>query len=234
MKNQDLMTATATAMNDMTSQLLDRFGLAIGVAGAHITDFDLAGQRGYIHHAQIPIAVTGYAVVAPALARGRFPEYTFINLIHTRPSMDEQDATALAALCGVNVTPPFWGNPEPFANHLWRVIESYDLWAFFERTDDPHVTSPHYLMRPRGAVACERDQADAQDAISRWRKEYRALPVAKQLMVATILNLYLMRDDTIWMVRVPKKWHAAEGIEALQAAGYLTDWAKLVALYPGW
>lgn len=231
---QDLVTGTTVAISDATSHLLDRFGLAIGPAGVQITDFDLAGQRGYIHHAHVPVAVTGYAVVAPVFARGRFPDYTFINLIHTRPSMDEQDATALAALCGVDVAPPFWGNPEPFAAHLWDVIDRYDLGAFFERVDSPQASADHYRMRPRSATAYEFDKPGASEVISQWRKDYRALPLAKQLMVATILNLYLMRDDTIWMVRVPKKWHAAEGIEVLQAAGYLTDWAKLVALYPGW
>jgi len=53
-------------------------------------------------------------------------------------------------------------------------------------------------------------------------------------MVATIMTLYLQRDDKRWMVRVPKKWHAVDGVLSLRDAGYLQDWAKLVALYPGW
>jgi hypothetical protein len=35
-------------------------------------------------------------------------------------------------------------------------------------------------------------------------------------------------------VTLPSTWHAADGVAALQDAGALRDWGRLVALYPGW
>ena len=64
-------------------------------------------------------------------------------------------------------------------------------------------------------------------------QDYKALTPAHQMMVATNLQLYKQGEDKTWMVRVPKKWHAAEGIEILAGAGYLQDWAKLYCLYSG-
>jgi hypothetical protein len=32
----------------------------------------------------------------------------------------------------------------------------------------------------------------------------------------------------------PSTWHAAEAVAALNDAGALRDWGRLVALYPGW
>ncbi len=58
--------------------------------------------------------------------------------------------------------------------------------------------------------------------------------IYRQLLVATILQLYFQSEDTYWMVRVQKKWHAAEGVDILQANGALQDWARLYVLYPGW
>lgn len=51
-------------------------------------------------------------------------------------------------------------------------------------------------------------------------------------MVATVLQLYRSGEETNWMVRVPKKWHGAEGIEILRDQGVLADWGRLYALYP--
>ncbi len=52
-------------------------------------------------------------------------------------------------------------------------------------------------------------------------------------MVASIIRLY-NSDESRWLVRVPKKWHAAEGIKILRDHGALADWGRLIALYPGW
>lgn len=72
------------------------------------------------------------------------------------------------------------------------------------------------LVRPDGSP-----RANARGRAGRPRK-------------GTILHLYLQRKDTTWMLRVPKKWHASDAIDALREHGMLHDWAKLVALYPGW
>lgn len=149
--------------------------------------------------------------------------------------MDENEACALAAVCGVDVTPPFWSNPHPFGRHLWYVIERYELDAFFVRVKERWGSEgDHFLMRPGGFDWTDPDQPEIPEALKKWRADYKKLPPYRQLMVATVLQLYRQGDDPYWIVRVPKKWTAAEGIEILQASGALQDWARLYALYPGW
>lgn len=218
-------------------ELLDGLGLAVGANGVEMIDFDLAGGvRGpspYAHHTQIPVALVGYAMVMPAFAIGRFPDITLIQLVRKRPSMDEREVVAFAAVCGVKVSPPFWGNPEPFVDFLHELISRHDLFAFFDMEGQPEGSRLHSI-RPRGYDWADPMWPEIPGVIARWRKDYRALPPARQIMVATIMQLYMQRDDTTWMVRVPKKWHAAEAVEILRDAGGLKDWARLIALYPGW
>ncbi len=218
---------------DDVLELLDELGFALGSAGVEIVEFDLAGEC-YVHHTQKPIALTAYAQVSLPFARGRFPDFSFLDLIRKRPSMDEREAAAFAAVCGVEVAPPFWGNVKPFAAHLWNVIDKYELGAFFVRTERSYGEGDHQRMRPRGFDWNDPEQPEIPGALAQWRKDFRALSPARQLMVATVLQLYMQKDDKYWMVRVPKKWHAAEGVEILRDAGYLKDWSRLVALYPGW
>ncbi len=220
--------------NKEVAQLLDELGLAIGAHQVEIIDFNQA-ESGYIHPAQVPVALVGYALVSPTFARGRFPKLSFIDLIRKRPSMDGQDACALAAVCGVEVRLPFWSNSQLFGQHLWEVIGRYELEPFFERVDKRYGTAgEHYLMRPRGYEWASPDPPEIPGALAKWRVEYKQASPVRQLMTATVLQLYLQGDDPHWMVRVPKKWHAAEGIEILHCQGALADWARLYALYPGW
>lgn len=215
-------------------KILDGLGLAIGSRQVEITDFKQA-EAGYVHHSTVPVALVGYAVVSPTFARGRFPKYSFIDLIQKRPSMDESEALALSAVCGADVTPPFWGNAGPFGKHLWDVIARYDLGAFFERVERRYGgEGDHYLMRPRGFLWDGHEQMEITGALQQWRRDYKALPPVRQLMVASVLQLYRQGPDAHWMVRVPKNWHAAEGIEILRDQGALRDWGKLYATYPGW
>ncbi|SHI12469.1 hypothetical protein [Pollutimonas bauzanensis] len=216
------------------ADLLDNLGLTLGSHQVELVNFKRAKQCS-VRHDQVPVAITGYTLVSPAFARGRFPECSFIDMIEKRSSMDDRDACALAAICGVDVMPPFWGNPRPFGEHVWNIIDLYELGAFFERVNHRYGNEgDHYLMRPRGLDWSDPDQPELPGGLQKWRSDYRELPPVRQLMVATVLQLYLQGDDRYWMVRVPKKWHAAEGIEILHAQGVLADWAKLYALYPGW
>lgn len=225
-------TIIATNLKSEVAQLLDDLGLAIGETQVELVDFKQA-ETCYIHHTRTPVALAGYAMVSAAFARGRFPTFSFLDMIKKRPSMDETEACALAAICGAQVTPPFWGNPVPFGKHLWDAIERYELSAFFERTEKPYGSpGEHYFMRPRG-FKWDSDWSESPEALKKWRADYKKLPAVRQLMVTTILRLY-NSDETSWLVRVPKKWHAAEGIEILRDQGALIDWAKIYALYPGW
>lgn len=223
-----------TPPNPAVAELFDDLGLSIGEQQVEIIDFKQA-ETCHIHHTRVPVALVGYAIVSPTFARGRFPKLSFIDLIQKRPSMDETEAYALAAVCGVDVTPPFWGKPEPFGEHLWDVITRYELDPFFQRVGRRYGgRGDHYLMRPRGFDWTDPDQPEIPGALAKWRSDYKKLTPARQLMVVTILQLYRQSDDPYWMVRVPKKWYASEGIEILHGQGALQDWARLYALYPGW
>jgi|GEM_PF-1085125 len=229
------LTDFAMLASAPVAKLLDSLGLALGAHQVELVDLHEA-ETAYVHHSLVPVAVVGYALVSPAFAKGRFPKFSFIDLIHKRPGMDEIEACALAAVFGGGLTPPFWSNPEPFGLHLWTMIERYDLGAFFQRVDRPYGSrGEHYLMRPRGFDWVNPENPEIPGALDQWRFDYRKLPPVRQLLVATILQLYFQSEDEYWMTgRVPKKWHAAEGVEILKANGALQDWARLVALYPGW
>lgn len=216
-----------------TSVLLDSLGLAIGAQAVELVDIHEA-ETTYIHHSLVPVALVGYALVSPTFAKGRFPKLSFIDLIHKRPTMDDIEARAMAAVCGIDIEPGSWSNPG-FGTHLWEMIERYDLGAFFQRVDRPYGSGgEHYLMRPRGFDWSNPDNPEIPGGLDLWRSAYRQLQTHRQLLVATILQLYLQREDEHWMVRVPKKWHAADGITVLNEQGVLRDWAKLYVLYPGW
>ncbi|NHQ86845.1 hypothetical protein HA050_12020 [Iodobacter sp. HSC-16F04] len=217
-----------------TQKILDQFGLVIGLGGqTEIVDFYLAGEC-YVHHSSMPTALAGFTMVSPEFALGRFPKVSFIDFIQKRPAMDEREILAFAAVCGIDVSPPFWSNPEPFAKHLWDVIARHQLDVFFERVEGDSRLGDHYCMRPRGGNWTDPDQPELPNVLSQWRAEFRLLSLTKQLMVATILQLYRQGPDHYWMVRVPKKWHACEGINELKKSDALGDWARLYALYPGW
>lgn len=211
--------------------LLAELGLVVKPGGVEIiSGFD---ESAYVHHTRMPVAVAGYSLISPGYVISKFPGITLLELVRKRPSMDGCEAAALAAVCRAHVTPPFWGNPKPFVDHLLDVIARHGLGDFFVMEEQPEGTRLS-AFRPHGFDWSDPMWPEIPGVISRWRKDYRALSPSRQIMVATIMQLYMQRDDRIWMVRVPKKWSAVEGIEILRDAGYLPDWAKLVALYPGW
>jgi hypothetical protein len=203
--------------------LLHELGLHIGATQVEIVDFNQA-EGCYIHHTRAPVALTGFALVSPSFARGRFPKFTFLNLINKRPAMDEKEVCAFAAVCSIKVTPPFWNNPQPFDNHLTSMIDKYGLGTFFQRAE-PKIQGISWST-------CSK----TPDKFKQWCSDYRKLPPVRQLLVATVLGLYGQYDaHNTWLVRVPKKWHAAEGVCLLREdREAFQDWARLYALYPGW
>lgn len=217
-------------MNTDSARLLDELGLAIGPHGAQLVD--VTAVDGYIHHSRAPVAVVGYALTVPTIARGRFPKLTFIALMQKACSLDSLEKGALAALCGAR-EPRQWHDPAAFGKLVWQVVERYDLGAFFERLDRPFGTEgEHYAMRPRGVDQNTGESIPAE--LKKWQATYRAATPLRQLMTATVLQLYKQGEDKDWMVRVKKDWHAAEAIEILRAEAALEDWGRLYALYSGW
>lgn len=84
--------------------MLDELGLGVGPHQVELIDIHQA-ENCYVHHSRVPVALTAYALISPAFAQGKFPKLTFLDLIRKRPSMDEAEANALAAVCGVHRDP---------------------------------------------------------------------------------------------------------------------------------
>jgi hypothetical protein len=40
--------------------------------------------------------------------------------------------------------------------------------------------------------------------------------------------------DRVWLRRVPCTWPATEALHALRESGALSDWGRLIFLFPGW
>ncbi|TJY57196.1 hypothetical protein E4T66_17455 [Sinimarinibacterium sp. CAU 1509] len=215
-------------------RVLDELSLTARNGHIEIIDFKEA-ESCYVHHSRRAVALTGYACVSPVMARGRFPRYTFIDMIQGMPAMDGGEAWALAAICGATIPESYSDWPQAFGERVWRVVQKYDLDAFFERVTRPFGSGgDHYHLRPRGFDWESPDRTELPDVLARWRSEYRKSPPVRQVMTATVLQLYRQGEDKHWMVRVPKGWHASEGIEILQAADALEDWGGLCATYAGW
>lgn len=210
-------------------KLLDGLGLSLPIPGRpELLDFTQADTC-YVHHSSVPTATVGYALVSPTFARGRFPKFTFIAMMDKRSAMDEREVCAVADLCGADVTPPFWGNPRPFRDQLFLVIEKYELWNFFERNAGAQPGTP-FEVRPIGS----NDEPNSF-VLKKWRSDFKKLPDVRKMMVVSILGLYNARAcNEHWLFRVPKSWHAADSIQILREANAQADWAKLFATYSGW
>ncbi len=219
-----------TTLSAAVTDLLAGFGVEIAPGGIVLADIAKA-ERAYVHHAHEPVAVAAFAAVSPSFAKGRFPKYRLADLVAKRPDMDEKDATALAAVCGVSVTGPFWSVAAPFAEQLAHVLARYDLTAFY-RAQLIEGAEHHYAIRPTGYDFRTNEIIPAE--MDAWRAGYRGLPLERQMMVATIMWLYRGGADSTWLKGLPCGWHAADAVHELRAAGAVEDWARLVALYPGW
>jgi len=211
--------------------LLNSFGTCM-VPGRFAVFDDLAkADNAYVHHTAVPVAVTTFATISASFARGRFPDVTLADVVLKRPYMDRREAAALAAVCGERIP----SEPDPdardFAAHLLDVIDRRGFHAFYGRYPE-HPACYGIDVRPHGIDWQTHDTDDV--GIRAWRKAYKELEAADQIMIATITWLYIGRRENAWLWRVPYRWHAADAIHILKEAGLLGDWAKLVALYQGW
>jgi hypothetical protein len=214
------------------TSLLESFGMELSVGGLLVmTDFAKA-ESAYIHHSAVPVAVAAMAIASPVFARGRFAKLRLVDVVAKAPSMDGREQRALARVCGANIDglPQGSGRAPVFAAHLLDVIARYELNPFF--TPVPNRDINGIDVRPRG-IDWRTEQVDV-DEMREWRRRYKALPPVRQMMVATIIWLYRGGPDKTWLARLPSVWRAADAIAALQQAGALRDWGRLVALYPGW
>ncbi len=220
----------ATANEVRTEDLLARLCVSLH-EGRLAVDFDRA-PGAPVHHTQMPVALVAWAIASPVFARGLLPETRLVDVVAKAPSMDSTEKRALAAVCGFTVDPMVCGSAAGplFQAHLVRVIADYSLEEFYFR--DPRNAINGIDVRPRG-YDFRKDAVDQAD-MQAWRRAYRKLSPPRQMLVATILWLYRGGPDKTWLKGQPCRWHAADAVEALGAAGALQDWAKLIVLYPGW
>jgi hypothetical protein len=226
------MQARTGARAAETAALLDEFGMELSAGGLVVMTNFAKAENPYIHHSRVPVAVVAMALASPMFARGRFPKLRLVDVVAKVSSMDGAEQRALATVCRASVEglPEGSGRAPAFAAHLVDVIARYQLDAFFTR--DPSRSINGIDVRP-GGIDRRTDAVDPK-AMTEWRRAFKALPAVRQMMVATILCLYRGEADKLWLARLPSNWHAADAVAALNDAGALRDWGRLVALYFGW
>jgi hypothetical protein len=226
------MQAKTDARTAETASLLESFGMELSAGGLVVMTNFAKAESAYIHHSAVPVAVVAMAIASPTFARGRFPKLRLVDVVAKAPLMDGREQRALARVCGANIDslPEGSGRAPAFAAHLVAVIARYEVGAFFTRVSDRAVNSID--VRPRG-IDWRTEQVDA-DEMREWRRRYKAQMPVRQMSVATIICLYRGEADRTWLSRLPSSWHAADAVAALLEAGALSDWGRLVAMYPGW
>jgi hypothetical protein len=222
---------TAHDIHTDSDTLMRSFGTQLAPGGfAVFTDLAKA-ENAYVHHTAVPAAVVTFATISPAFARGRFRDTTLADIVLNRSHMDRREAMTLAAVCGERIS----AEPDPGANdfiaHLLAVIDRHGLAAFFGRYPD-HPAAFGIDVRPHAVDWGSHDTDEA--GLKAWREAYKTLDLSPQMLVASILWLYLGRHDSQWLRRLPHRWHAADAVSVMKASGVLGDWGKLVALYQGW
>jgi hypothetical protein len=150
------------------------------------------------------------------------------QLVVARFDMVVVEAAVFHNLCG----PPTQASQSADADfhvHLRRVIDRYRLDCLFV-ADAPGQY--HHAIRPRG-YDYSVDAVHSKD-METWRADYRSMHSVQQIFTASIIGLYRGGKDHVWLRRVPCTWLAAEALQALRESGALSDWGRLIFLFPGW
>lgn len=210
-------------------------------AGGSVVFSDLERARtAYLRRHKAAVAAVALALAEPMFSRGRFPKLTLVDAVAYRPGMDETLLQTLAAVCGVESLPAGYRYQVPFGEHAWDVVERYELDALFLEAPSFSPRPSHLALRPRGFDWGSPARNEIPGALTQWRRLYRTLPRARQVMAATLMTLYRGEADRIWLKPMDKSLLVADAICALrdcdtQPEGIaLRDWGRLVALYPGW
>jgi hypothetical protein len=186
--------------------VLHSFGTEM-VSDGSVAFADFAkAENAYVHHTAVPAAVTAFATISPCFARGRFPDVTLADVVQKRGHMDRSEAAALAAVCGEFIP----SEPDPdardFIAHLLDVIDRQGLDAFYGRYPE-HPACFGIDVRPHG-IDWETHEAN-EAGLRVWREAYRNLETSKQMIVATIMWLYVGRQECGWLRHLRHRWHAA-------------------------
>ena len=120
---------TALAHFDPDDKLAS-LGIEVDATGA-ILFCDLERAKScYVHHSSQPTALAAFSVVSPVLSRGRFPNYTFIELLRKRPSVAEVEILAFQAVCGAALELPEGAGGMKFFTQRVNVLDELGLKNF--------------------------------------------------------------------------------------------------------
>lgn len=190
----------------------------------------------YIHPSRTPVAVAAYAAIDPIFATGRIPDYTLVDLVLKISCMDAIESTALAIVCGAE--PPIFPSTaqrgEIFGETAWQIVNDYGLESCFKQVRPYGSEGRHYTMRPQGL---DYDHSEPiPEALKAMRKSYRAMEPVQKIMVLTLLHLYLLERDKVFLIGgCPTKISAVEAFKALREdTQALKTWAHLLGHYAGW
>jgi hypothetical protein len=175
------------------------------------------------------LSLVALALKSGEAAKIRYPNYRLTRLVADRLDMDETDIANLSAILGTDLVGDADPMRRPFDLLLRRTITKYALGILFY---DDGLGVHHQSIRPKGYDFFD-EEVIALD-MERWRADYRAMSLERQMLAASILWLFRGGADNFWLRRVPCTWHAADAIARMKEAGVLEDWARLLALYPGW
>jgi hypothetical protein len=157
------------------------------------------------------------------------PPFRLMQLVVARFDMDLVEAAVFLNLCGAPPTQAAQNAEAEFHAHLRRVIDRYRLDCLFvEDAPGQH----HHATRPRG-YDYSVDAVHPKD-METWRADYRNMHSVQQIFAASLIWLYRGGKDHVWLRRVPCTWQAREALQVLRENGALSDWGRLIFLFPGW
>jgi hypothetical protein len=155
--------------------------------------------------------------------------FRLTQLVVARFDMDVVEAAVFLNLCGAAPIQASQNADAEFHVHLGRVIDRYRLDCLFVE-DAPGQY--HHATRPRG-YDYSVDAVHPKD-MEAWRADYRSMHPVQQIFAASIIWLYRGGKDHVWLRRVPCTWLAAEALQVLRESDALSDWGRLIFLFPGW
>ena len=212
--------------------ILERFGFELSGGGWAVG----AGAKlpTYVHHTEEPVLVAALALAhgnVPVDLAVQFANYRLRDLVLKRPALDLREAGSLLSACSASLPQPIPVHAyAEFYEALCKAIGKCELESFFDTIDEADF---HYKIRPLG-YRQDTDKQAFEKIVKEWRRRFRQLPEQRQMMLSSIIWLYRGCDDKTWLRRLSTGWTAIHALRSMRSAGVLADWARLVALYPGW
>jgi hypothetical protein len=166
----------------------------------------------------------------PAAAKQAFSDLRLIQVVAARFDMDVAEAGCfLNESSAASAMPPPHHADAVFHGHLQQTLERYELGCLFV---DDAPGRHHHAVRPRG-YDYSVDAVNSKE-METWRADYRKLCTVQQLFAASIIWLYRCGKDRVWLRRVPCTWQATQALRVLREHCALSDWGRLIFLFPGW